>query len=83
MPRFVPVLRAHRVWVATAAVAVSAAAAVVRDAIHVTGRVTGGDWACVAVAVAAGCVALWALLSLGMEHRHHPGHPSTSSTRDA
>ncbi|GIG21586.1 hypothetical protein Cch01nite_23100 [Cellulomonas chitinilytica] len=64
-------MRAHRVWVASAAVAVSAAAALVRDAIHVTGQVTGGDWACVVVAVAAGSVALWALFSLGMEHRHH------------
>lgn len=83
MPRLVPVLRAHRPWVAAAAVAVSAAAAIVRDAIHVTGQVSGGDWACVAVAVAAGSVAVWALLSLGMEHRHHPGHPSASSARDA
>jgi hypothetical protein len=74
MPRLTSTLRAHRVWVATAAVAVSAVAAVVRDAIHETGQVTGGDWACIVVAVAAGSVALWALLSLGMEHRHH-GHP--------
>jgi predicted lysophospholipase L1 biosynthesis ABC-type transport system permease subunit len=74
MPRLRSALRAHRVWVATAAVAVCAAAALVRDAIHVTGQVTGGDWACVVVSVAAGVVALWALLSLGMEHRHH-GHP--------
>jgi len=74
MPRLRSFLHAHRVWVAAAAVAVSAAAALVRDAIHVTGRVGTGEWVCVAVAVAAGSVALWALLSMGMEHRHH-GHP--------
>jgi|GEM_PF-1616789 len=74
MPRLRSFLHAHRVWVATVAVAVSAAAALVRDAIHVTGQVGAGEWVCVVVALAAGCVALWALLSMGMEHRHH-GHP--------
>ncbi|MGY4645295.1 hypothetical protein [Cellulomonas sp. URHB0016] len=73
MPRVRSVLRVRRAWVAAAAVAVCAAAALVRDVIHVTGQVGRGDWACVAVSVTAGSVALWALLSLGMEHRHH-GH---------
>lgn len=70
VPRLASALRAHRTWVAAAAVAVAGVTGFVRDAIHVTGQVSAAELVCMGVALAAGVLALWSMLSLGLERRH-------------